>query len=69
MVHPNQGGCWFCYENEGDMLFSTEFDCYLHEECLKKQDDRNPEAVIMSRELSVPILMVECWIQGEEPLY
>lgn len=30
---PNCGGCWFCYREEGEMLFDTEFDTYYHQEC------------------------------------
>jgi hypothetical protein len=30
--HPNEGGCWFCHDDEGEMIFSWEFDCWLHEE-------------------------------------
>jgi hypothetical protein len=44
---PNEGGCWFCYDDEGEMYFSVEFDCYYHLNCLRKarQDDpNNPEA-------------------------
>lgn len=32
-LSPNEGGCWFCHKDECD-LFSWEFDCYLHENCL-----------------------------------
>ena len=35
-VYPNHGGCWFCYSAEGDMLFDTEFDTFVHEKCLRK---------------------------------
>lgn len=35
-VHPNVGGCWFCYRDEGEMLFSFEFDTNYHPDCAKK---------------------------------
>ena len=49
---PCDGGCWFCHEDTDPMLFSWEFDCFLHEECLKKEPNDNPEAVIMKREFN-----------------
>jgi hypothetical protein len=48
---PCEGGCWFCHDDAGDMLFSTEFDTYVHAECLKNGDRDNPEVRIMSAEL------------------
>jgi hypothetical protein len=52
---PNDGGCWFCYKVSNDMLFDTEFDTYLHKECLigalqKAKQDKNyeTEAVFMT---------------------
>lgn len=50
-VSPNEGGCWFCYRKSDGMLFDTEFDTYLHEECLRKElaeNPDNPEARVMS---------------------
>jgi hypothetical protein len=54
-VHPNDGGCWYCHTVEGnDMMFSCEFDTYIHKHCIEKAvkgdpDDR--EAAIIAREL------------------
>lgn len=36
---PVDGGCWYCYDDSGEMLFSFEFDTYLHEACLLKEHD------------------------------
>lgn len=50
-VSPNMGGCWFCYTKTDEMIFDTEFDTYLHENCLIKElqdNPENPEAQIMS---------------------
>lgn len=54
--HPNQGGCWYCHDDEGEMLFSVEFDCYIHEKCLRNalKDEKDREAQIMGRELNNP---------------
>ena len=56
--HPTQGGCWFCEtDDDGHWMFSTEFDTYLHMECLKKalkestEESCDMEAEIMGREL------------------
>lgn len=35
---PTEGGCWFCYEDSGEMKFDIEFDTYYHPECLEKTD-------------------------------
>lgn len=52
---PNDGGCWFCHTDDGEMWFSWEFDCWVHESCLKKELDTvwNPEAEIMAKEFSI----------------
>lgn len=65
--HPNEGGCWFCHDDEGEMIFSWEFDCWLHEECLRKElaGPYNPEAEIMAREFSIPFESKEPDIDGD----
>ena len=53
---PNEGGCWFCFDDAGEMYFSWEFDCWLHMSCLQKELDAptyNPEAEIIAKELGV----------------
>lgn len=58
-VSPSDGGCWFCYhKDDRPMLFSCEFDCYLHEECLMSayladDNDENREVQIIMKELGV----------------
>ena len=33
-----EGGCWFCYEDDGDdLVFDSEFDTYVHLSCIRKQ--------------------------------
>jgi hypothetical protein len=55
LVSPNKGGCWFCSRKDSrEMVFSHEFDCYLHTECLKKAIGKSfGEAEIMARELGI----------------
>ena len=54
IVNPSNGGCWFCSTKENKIiLFSTEFDSYVHEECLLKADKENPEREIMMREFNL----------------
>ena len=49
MVNPNDGGCWFCECDDGEMLFDTEFDTFVHEKCLRKELAKGQlEAKIMS---------------------
>jgi hypothetical protein len=53
-VGAHNGGCWYCGDDQGDMLFSFEFDTNLHLECLRKQisyhDIDDTETRIMARE-------------------
>ncbi len=52
-------GCWYCGSDEDPMLFSTEFDCYLHMMCLqssmKEADPQDRETPIIAAELNVSI--------------
>ena len=52
-VKPQDGWCWYCHTAAGEMLFSTEFDTYVHEACLRQAaaDPTDREAAIMAREL------------------
>ena len=53
--HPCEGGCWFCHDDSGEMMFSCEFDTFVHEQCLcnelsvkaEGEFEENPEARIM----------------------
>ena len=52
---PQEGGCWFCYSDAGEMAFSSEFDCWVHVPSIQAallEDPDNPEARIMARELA-----------------
>ena len=51
-LKPSDGGCWFCStDDEGEWLFSSEYDTNLHIECLEKALDEGDElAIIMGRE-------------------
>jgi hypothetical protein len=49
-VDPSNGGCWFCQTKSDDMVFDTEFDTFLHLDCLKTElqaHPGNPEAQLM----------------------
>jgi hypothetical protein len=51
---PNEGGCWFCYNDDGKMYFSTEWDSYFHMECMKKAlQQGNPEAEVIADEFGI----------------
>ena len=53
-VSPAMGGCWYCHKQDDVMVFSGEFDTYLHIKCLKAALRANPqdqEAQIMASEL------------------
>ena len=34
-VSAGQGGCWFCNNKDDDMVFDTEFDTYVHVDCIQ----------------------------------
>lgn len=49
----NHGGCWFCFRQNDDLAFDTEFDTYVHLKCIRIALDRpskmgRREAEIMS---------------------
>ena len=49
-THPMNGGCWFCWNNDGDLVLDKEFDTYIHLDCLKevfKENPHHPEAQFM----------------------
>lgn len=57
-VSPQNGGCWYCHLQDefgtNGMVFSYEFDTYLHMECLissLRRDPSDPEARIIAKEL------------------
>ena len=55
-VTPGQGGCWYCYEDDGTADFSREFDTSIHIRCLKHHisnvlEKHDPEADVFFREL------------------
>lgn len=55
-----QSLCWFCQCDTGPMLFSWEFDTFIHDQCIRdalRCDSNHMEAQIMSNELSV---VTEC---------
>ena len=55
-VGPNSGGCWYCGDNEGDMVLSAQFDTFLHIECLKAAILAEPgdlEAEILREEFGI----------------
>ena len=60
MAHakPNEGGCWYCFQKDDDLLFSWEFDTFVHLECIRHAAKKNPqdrEAQIFLSEFSEPV--------------
>lgn len=62
-VSPCDGGCWFCYTDDGEMYFTIEWDAFFHMDCLMKNvglfhynDEHigyDPEAMIIAREFDI----------------
>lgn len=47
--HATQGGCWFC-NMSGTDVYDSEFDTFLHLQCLRdalEKEPEHPEATIM----------------------
>ncbi len=44
-VSPNDGGCWFCYKEDQTLVFDTEFDTFVHTDCIKKVLKKDPENI------------------------
>jgi hypothetical protein len=58
MMTPHDGGCWYCHKNNPPLLFSCEFDTFVHEHCLRCAINGDPEcqdreARIMAREFDM----------------
>ena len=34
-VNSNDGGCWFCHKKDNNMLFDSEFDTFVHADCIR----------------------------------
>ena len=49
-VHPIDGGCWFCHIKDDNLVFDTEFDTYVHINCIKKEleSGHESEAIFMT---------------------
>ena len=47
--------CWYCFEQDENLVFSVEFDTYLHLSCLRiaLHDQNDEEAKIFAREFNI----------------
>lgn len=41
-VHPSVGGCWFCHTKDDKLVFDSEFDTYVHIDCIKEALKKGP---------------------------
>lgn len=55
--------CWFCRSNQdiSDWYFSFEFDCFLHEECLKDQIKEYKERARVDGDRELEIIAEEIY--------
>tara|TARA_Y100000310_G_scaffold343618_1_gene452123 strand:+ start:428 stop:640 length:213 start_codon:yes stop_codon:yes gene_type:complete len=54
------GGCWYCERDFGRMVFSWEWDCNVHLECIRKRlddDPRDEEAQLFDEEFHVKYVL------------
>ena len=55
-VAPHDGGCWYCYKMDENLVFSIEWDAYVHLACVREALERDPqdaEALVFARELGI----------------
>jgi len=55
-VTPHDGGCWYCHKMDENLVFSIEWDAYVHLACVREALERDPqdaEAWVFARELGV----------------
>ena len=38
-VPPTHGGCWFCWLKDDQLVFDTEWDTYVHLDCIRENLD------------------------------
>jgi hypothetical protein len=54
---PTDGGCWYCHRKDDRLVFCSEFDTYIHEDCIKariaQQRNYDPELEIIRREFDI----------------
>ena len=53
---PDDGGCWYCHKADENLVFSIEWDAYVHPACVREALERDPqddEAWVFARELGI----------------
>ena len=53
---PHDGGCWYCHKADENLVFSIEWDAYVHLACVREALERDPqdaEAWVFARELGI----------------
>ena len=61
-VAPHDGGCWYCHTADENLVFSIEWDAYVHLACVREALERDPqdaEAWVFARELGVDLIEEE----------
>jgi len=56
LVAPHDGGCWYCHKADENLVFSIEWDAYVHLACVREALERDPqddEAWVFARELGI----------------
>jgi hypothetical protein len=63
-IVPQEGGCWYCWEENSELIFSCEFDTYIHRSCIINRAKKvakgylngyDPENEIFLREFGLDI--------------
>src|SRR5690606_28353850 len=61
-VTPHDGGCWYCHTADENLVFSIEWDAYVHLACVREALERDPqdaEAWAFALELGVELIEEE----------
>ena len=56
LVAPHDGGCWYCHKADENLVFSVEWDTYVHPACVREALERDPqdaEAWFFAHELGI----------------
>lgn len=39
---PQEGGCWYCHTEDENLVFSLEFDTFVHVKCIQAAIEADP---------------------------
>jgi len=56
-ITPQNGGCWYCHKTDYPLVFSIEFDTFVHLDCIKEMlklnDTNDKEITFLAKEFNL----------------